>query len=222
VRHRPGPGLALGLAGLVLLLLSLTVLPWVSEGGEDASFGDIRDAFDAADDYGTSVEPAMSGVRQQELPPIGEPVEPPIPEYTVPEYPTPSPSATSSETDFIELYVDLLWISVVVMGAVAVLFATWAVPRSKSGRMVTGFLIAGVVGLAINAADEEGTVGPRVSGALVTLLAGGLHTFAVFDMYGDDYAPDPAWGVWAGFVGLLLVLIGCVMGTRIDRSPAYG
>ena len=104
---------------------------------------------------------------------------------------------------------------------IAVVFATWAVPRSKSGRMVTGFLIAGVIGLAVNAADEEGTVGPRVSGALVTLLAGGLHAFAVLDLYGDDYAPDPAWGVWAGFAGLLLVLVGCVMGTRIDRSPAY-
>jgi hypothetical protein len=211
------------------LLLSFTVLPWVSEGGEDASFGDIRDAFDAADDFevygdsGDLGDPGMSGVRQQEPPPIGPPVSPPIPEYTVPEYPsTPPASSSGSETDFIELYVHVLWIAVVVMGAVAVLFATWTVPGSKSGRIIVGFLIAGVVGLAINAADEDGAVGPRVSGALVTLLAGGLHTFAVLDLFGDDYAPDLAWGVWAGFGGLLLMLIGCVMGTRIDRSPAFG
>jgi hypothetical protein len=32
--------------------------------------------------------------------------------------------------------------------------------------------------------------------------------------------PDPAVGVWAGFAGLVLVLIGCVVGTRTERAPA--
>jgi len=47
------------------------------------------------------------------------------------------------------------------------------------------------------------------------------HGYAVYDLFGEDVAPDPALGVWAGVGGLVLVLVGCVMGTRTERLPAY-
>jgi hypothetical protein len=214
VRHRPGPGLLMGAIGVLLMVLSLTALPWVSAGGEDATFSDIRDAFDAVDDYygagAVTAGPALPRVQQQELPPVGEPA------------PVPTPTAVDPPSnDFIEIYADMGWIVELAILVMAVVFATWLVPASKSGRMVTGFITAGIVGLAVNAADNEGSVGPRVCGALAALMGIGLHAFALLDLFGDEYAPDPAWGVWAGVLGLLLVLTGCCMGTRVERGPAY-
>jgi hypothetical protein len=252
VRHRAGVGLVLGAVGVLALVLSLTALPWVSAGGDEATFSDIRDAFDALDDFGgvggtpdppdVTVPPVDGslpgggsmgdpvspvpppGVRRQE-PPVGVPVTPPgAPDPGVPVSPgdiepgPPPPAGLDSE--YLEAYVMAVWLVVVAMAALAVVFATWVVPRSRGGRMATGFLMAGVLGLAVNAVDGEGTVGPRVAGALVLLLCLGAHGAAVYDLFGEDLAPDPAWGVWVGIGGLVLALLGCVMGTRTERVPA--
>lgn len=45
LQHSPGKGLAIGLAGILALLLSYFALPWISEGGQDVMFEDIRQAF---------------------------------------------------------------------------------------------------------------------------------------------------------------------------------
>ena len=52
VRHRPGVGAVVAFLGLVLIVVSLFGLPWVSEGGQDVSFPDIRESFEAAQDAG--------------------------------------------------------------------------------------------------------------------------------------------------------------------------
>src|SRR5688572_15672637 len=48
--ERPGAGLALAAAGIVLGLLCLLTLPWAEGGGETATFMDIRDAVSGAPD----------------------------------------------------------------------------------------------------------------------------------------------------------------------------
>ncbi len=208
-----------------MLLLSLTALPWVSAGGEEATFSDIRDAFDAVDDLdgGESFDPpdiTTPTVGRSAGQGGGSPAGPvPVSSFGVRQQEP--PAAGSSETEFVEIYAEALWMAVVGAAVIAVVFATGIVPSSKGGRLLTGFLMAGVLGLAVNAADDDGSVGPRVSGALVALLCLGVHGYAVFDLFGDELAPDPAWGVWAGVAGLVLVLIGCVMGTRTERVPAY-
>ena len=180
VRHRPGAGLVLGLIGLALLLASLTALPWISSGGEDATFSDIRDALDEA------------------------------------------PSSNSVATDYIETYAaGGAWI-VMGLAVIAVLFTTWAVPRSKAGRICTGLLVAGLIGVAANAADDKGTFGPRISGTVAAGLCLLMHGYAVNDLFNDDFMPDPAWGAWAGVVGVVLVGVGCLVGTRIERMPSSG
>jgi hypothetical protein len=246
VRHRPGGGLVLGLIGAIALLLSFTALPWVSAGGEDVTFPDIRDAFEAIDDLDSggsvdvpdvTVPPSVDEGDVSGGGPLGPVVTPPgmpvSPEDTVPgESPlgpvvspddlgTPVQAAGGDETEFVEIYAKGLWVVVAVMTVVAVVLSTWLVPRSRGGRVVSGFLMAGIVGMAVNLADEEGTVGPRVSAALVVLLCLGVHGYALIDLYGDTFAPDAAWGVWAGVAGLVVALIGCVMGTRIERVPAH-
>lgn len=239
MRHRPGIGLALGLAGIALLLLSYAALPWASAMGEDANFSDIRDAYSRSSDdtipYGGGgedgqdvdptdiipppltppppVEPSPVGLQQQ------DPGLPPSPGGDL----TPqAPTASSSDNDFMEVYVEALWYGVIAMALVAVVFATWIVPRSHGLRIVTGFLSAGVLGLLINAADADGRVGPRVSGAIVALMCLGVYGYALSILFGEEFSPDPAIGAWAGAAGLVLVVVGCITGTRTDRVPAHG
>jgi len=172
-------GLVIGLIGLALLLASLTALPWVSSGGEDATFSDIRDAFDQ------------------------------------------SPSSSTVATDYIETYAaGGAWI-VVGLAAMAVLFTTWVVPSSKAGRVGTGLLVGGLLGVVVNAVDDKGTFGPRISGVAAAGLCLLMHGYAVNDLFNDDFAPDPAWGAWAGIVGVVLVGVSCLVGTRTERVPSY-
>ncbi len=240
VRHRPGFGLVLGLAGAIALVLSLTTLPWVSQGGEEASFSDIRDVYENVDDL--TVSPLSGGAGSGQVPtatttPSGGSLDPTAtttPEGggsfgqpVGPELPTPSEVADTAETTgknaYLEFYTKWGWIGALVGVSLAILFAMLVVPSNKAGRMLTGFLMAGLVGLGLNAADDEGGVAPRICGALVTLLAGALHAGAVWSLFSEELAPDPAVGVWAGLGGLAVVLIGCVAGTRRERvNSAYG
>jgi multidrug transporter EmrE-like cation transporter len=79
----------------------------------------------------------------------------------------------------------------------------------------------GFVGAVVMAIDKEGTNGPKTCGLLATLAVAGIHGLAVQQMfYANDIGVDPAYGVWAGFAGLGVVIVGCVMGTRTEHLPA--
>jgi hypothetical protein len=308
-RHRPGIGLLLGLAGLVALTLSFTVLPWAVTGGDEVTFPDIRTAADIADDVTTAdvapapattstltVGPADPGAVPGATDPAGTaastgpagtattvpgtvpgaPTAPPagtattttvggmglvgkprqapgdptatsvptggtgIPATTAPTVtasspaPTVVPGAATATTlpaaapaasgamgtlggDYIEAFTEWGWIAVLALTGVAVLFSTLIVPRSFGGRLLTGFLMAAVIGLLVNAADREGISAPRVTGALVTILAGAGLAGALWQLFGEDAAPSPAWGVWVGVGGATAALLGCLLGTR--RQP---
>jgi hypothetical protein len=119
-----------------------------------------------------------------------------------------------SDFAYMVTYARWIWIVVLGVGAAGLLIGAAVVPSSKSVRMVIGFCTAGLIGVIAHAVDERGTVAPRINGALVVLVAFVLHAGAYADWFAEDAAPDPAFGVWAGFIGLGLVMIGCLMGTR--------
>lgn len=124
--------------------------------------------------------------------------------------------------DYLGMYAQWIWMASSGSLAVAVLFSTLVVPSSKAGRIVIGFLMGGLVGLVLNAVDDDGTVGPRVTAALMVILVAVGHGIAQFTMFDGPNEPDPGLGIWAGMAGLLLVLLGCVIGTRVERTaPAY-
>lgn len=125
-----------------------------------------------------------------------------------------------SRGDYLEVYAEWLWIGVLLFVAGAVVVSTLLVPASAAGRAVVGFLAFGVVGAIVMAVDKEGTAGPKICGVLMTVAAGGAHAIAVFTLFEDAQGVDPAYGVWAGVAGLAVVMIGCVMGTRVERLPA--
>src|SRR5262249_34330729 len=92
-------------------------------------------------------------------PPIGNPVTPPLP----PEgeasggggigtsvSPTDSAAATDDDLEFLRLYANGSWISLIIFGSLAVLLSCWLVPRSRGLRGLTGFLMIGIFGLLIN------------------------------------------------------------------------
>lgn len=233
LRHRPGAGLAIGLVGVALLLLSYVALPWASGGGVDADFSDIRDMYSSSTEYrptgvGDSrgegggptevpmppVAPPTVGLRQQ------EPVPPPPPTPVPGPGTGPTAVPVTGEDEFMELYVEVFWYGILAMTVVAVVFATWLVPRSRGLRIVIGFLVGGLLGLVINAVDEQGKVAPRLTGAMIAVLCLGVHGYALSILFGDDYSPDPAIGVWTGVAGLIAVLVGCVVGTRTEQVPA--
>jgi hypothetical protein len=184
VRHRPGLGLLVGLAGLLLVLLSFTALPWASEGGQDTSLFDIRDQYEG--------------------------IDPP------------------SEVAYIVAYARWVWIAVLGGAAVALVISAALVPSSKAARIVIGCLVfavfglfGAVIGVLANAFDERGVVGPRIGGAFLALVAIAAYTGAYVDGFTGDAAPDAAFGVWAGFLGLAAVLTGCLMGTRTEPMPTW-
>lgn len=126
------------------------------------------------------------------------------------------------EDEYLGIYAKWLWILMLVFLGVAVLFSTLVVPSSKAGRLVIGFLTGGVVGLVLNAIDDDGRVGPRVTAALQVILVSVIHGIAMFMIFDGPNEPDPAIGIWAGFAGLAVVLFGCVIGTRVERgAPTY-
>jgi hypothetical protein len=231
LRHRPGAGLIVGLVGLALLVASLAGLPWISVGGEDATLRDIGDAYSALD----GLDVGDGGIF---APPDVTAPDASVPDITLPDGSSPddglgpvvTPPGTVDDTytppssgdlePFHELYAKGLCWAVAVWAALALVVAALWVPRGKGGRMGLGFVVGGLVGLVANALDERGRVGPRVTGAFVAVVCLAAHTVAAMEMFGEDGAPDPAIGVWAGVVGLLLVVVGCAVGTRTDEAPA--
>jgi hypothetical protein len=239
-RHRPGIGLILGLAGAAALVLSLTTLPWISGGGQDVSFSNIREAYEHIDDRTESPLTAGTGsAGQAPTDSSGGSVDPSVTSTTavegggslgVPVDPPDLPSTdqvvddaeNTGKNTYLEFYTKWGWIGVLAGVSLAILFTTLVVPSNKAGRMLTCFFTAGMLGLLINAADDEGKVAPRVCGALMTLAMAGLHGVAIWALFSEDLAPDPAVGVWAGAAGLAAVLVGCIAGTRHERVSAYG
>jgi hypothetical protein len=124
------------------------------------------------------------------------------------------PSAGGRRADFAQMFVEYLWVVVLAVAAMAVLFTTLWVPRSRGGRMATGLLVSGPVGFLANAVDKAGSVGPRVAGVAGTVAAAALYGAAVFAIFGREPAPEPALGVWVGEAGLAAVLMACLIGAR--------
>jgi hypothetical protein len=184
VRHRPGLGLVVGLAGLLLTLLSFTALPWVSDGGQDVSLFDVRDQFEGMD--------------------------PP------------------SEVAYIVGYARWGWIAVFGLATVALVTSAALVPSSKTARIVISCFIFAVfglfaigIGVLANAWDDRGVVGPRIGAGFLLLVAIIAQIAAFADWFTGEMAPDPAFGAWAGFLGLAAVLTGCMMGTRTEPLSAW-
>jgi hypothetical protein len=183
VRHRPGLGLVVGLAGLLLAILSLTALPWISEGSDDATLSDIRGQFEG--------------------------IDPP------------------SEVAYVVAYARWVWIVLLVVAAISVLISTALVPSSKGARIAISCVVfaffgilAIAIGVLVNLWDERGVVGPRINAAFLTTCAIAAHVGAHIDLFTGEGAPDPAFGVWVGHIGLIAVLIGCMIGTRAEPQPA--
>jgi hypothetical protein len=199
---RPGYGLLLGATGLLSLCLSLFVLPW-AEGGRDVTFPDIRDAYAAMDDQAPPSVVSGTGA-------------------ALPDGPNPVEGVGSFGTDYLEIYLEGIWALVLGVSVVAVVVAALWVPATQPGRMMLGFACAGVLGLAANAADKRGHVAPRLVGAVLAGAALVAHVWAVRRLFGQDGAPDPTVGVWAGPVGLALVVVGCIVGTRAVPAGQVG
>ena len=131
-----------------------------------------------------------------------------------------SDSVESSEfkRDYIDAFASYGWMVVIGWAALAVLFTALFVPAGYGGRIVTGFLVLGVLGVLVNLVDRRGSVGPRLCGALATLAAGAAFGGGVAILFEGDFAPSIGYGVWVGAAGLGLVLLACLIGTR--QRPA--
>jgi hypothetical protein len=128
-----------------------------------------------------------------------------------------------SEVAYVVAYARWVWIVVLAIAAVAVLTSGAFVPSSMAARIVIGCVVwaaFGVFGIGIsflaNGLDDRGVVGPRAGAAFLAIVAIGLHVGAYIDLFTGDAEPDAALGVWVGFLGVALVLIGCTMGTRAE------
>lgn len=242
VSHRPGPGAVVALAGWVLLAASFFALPFLDapEGlGDDPTFMDMRDAVTAeVPDTGTTLDPGLTP-SDPSLDPSLTPsdpsgVEPPAgfdAQGLRGQVPAPSSGGgstgqvpvtpevtTDSGAEFVETYVDYLWVAVLVWVGMGVVFATLLVPRSQGGRVACGFFGAGLVGLVANMADARGTYGPRVTGVVGVLVGGAVHGYALSEILGGDLAPDPGLGAYAGGLGIVLALVGVLIGTRTEPA----
>jgi hypothetical protein len=236
IRHRPGVGLALGLVGLALLILSHTALPWYSVDLADGSsesvtlseIGDgLSELHESVVSGGLSVpEPDPTATVPATIPPVtdvsGGPIG--VPVTPTPVSPTPvSPVGGSAEVDedyaFLRYYANGSWIMLVVFGVVAVVFSCWWVPRSRGGRGVTGFVMLGIFGLIVNVVDERGAVGSRICAVGSVLVGTVLHGAAVVKVFNHDGAPGWGPAIYLSFGGLLLMLVGCAIGTRRETVP---
>lgn len=179
LRRRPGAGLLIGAAGLLLFVLSLTVLDFAQRPtGEGLTIDELRRLF---------ID--MRG------------------------WPRGQPWFTAYVRGL--CWFGLAWV------AVALVFSTFVVPAGQAARLVVWGLLLGVVGLVAAGLDREGRVAPRLCGAAIALAALALHVGSANDYFGEELSPaDPGPAVWAGAVGLLLVAVGCAVGTRDERVPA--
>jgi hypothetical protein len=217
----PGRGLVVGLCGLAALLLSLFALPWVTEGGDDITFKDIRDSFHP-DDRSATVP--GGGLDSGGVPPTTYlvPESDPLPQ-TVPVPETVYvPPSSDQRLETLQEYTDWTWALVVYFAAAAVVFSTWIVPTGRGLRTLTGFLTVPCLGMIVNLVDKDGSNAPRVVSVLAALYASLVHGQALWYLFWDvENSPSPAVGVWLGVAGLIAVIVACVMGTRREVVPQY-
>lgn len=103
-----------------------------------------------------------------------------------------------------------------------VAFSTALVPCGRGRRVATGLFMAGPVGLVANLLDERGSVAPRLSGTVGVAGALWMQVVAMNDLFVGDDHPDPTVGPWVGVAALVVVLVGCLIGTRTERvQPGY-
>lgn len=136
----------------------------------------------------------------------------------------PEEVAEASDAEVISAYADGLWIAVAVGLTICVVTSTLAVPQSQGGRVALGVITAGLLGL-LHLADRRGTWAHRVCGAVATCAYGLLHAVAVADVFtveGESSGLDAGAGILVGFLGLLVILAGCIVGTRAEKPQAYG
>jgi hypothetical protein len=234
VRHSAGRGLYVGLAGIALLLLSFFATPWVSSpaGGDDLSFHDLHDVFhpdgsssSAASSTVTTTTPGLGTTpgldTNTSLPPIGNPVTPPLPGAgSLPDTsstPTPTFSSSSSRSDAadqLKSFTGTGWIWALYLAVVGVVFSTWIVPSDRSGRLLTGILTAGCLGI-VNLFDKDGTSAPRVLSTLANIVGAALVIGNCWNLFWRfDGSPDAAFGAYVGCAGSIAVLVACVMGSK--------
>jgi hypothetical protein len=239
VRHSAGRGLYVGLAGIALLLLSFFATPWVSPaGGDDLSFKDLRDLFhpdsspsSAAGPTVTTTTPDLGTTPGLEtdtsLPPIGNPVTPPLPDAgslpgagslpdtpSTPTFDDSSSSSRSDAADQLESFTGTGWIWALYLAVAGVVFSTWIVPSDRSGRLITGILTAGCLGI-VNLFDKDGTSAPRVLSTLANLVGAALVIGNCWNLFWRfDGSPDAAFGAYVGCAGSIAVLVACVMGSK--------
>ena len=129
------------------------------------------------------------------------------------------PGGGGTTGDYLEWYAEWIWLAVLAILALAIVVSTLLVPTSVAARVIVGGLTVGVVGAVVMALDKEGTVGPKLCGALITVMAMGLHGFFVVELFDEMAEASPAYGVWVGVVGLVVVMTGCIIGTRTEQPP---
>jgi hypothetical protein len=198
VRLPVGAGALVGLAGLTCFLLALLVLPWFSVGDQDVTLPDIRTAFTVGETQDADPVPEPADAVPSTPPDDGIPSADEVSDAVEQQVRDAAAQAATTVIDtgkarYLELYVERLWIGVAVGVALAVVFSTILAPRSMALSLILGFR--------------------RLSG-VVTVLAGVVHGAALWVVFSGDGAPDPAFGVWLGLVGLGGVLIGCILGPR--------
>ena len=244
LKQSPGKGLVIGLCGIAALLLSYFATPWVSVGGEDVTFTDIREAFHPDESSASTVDPNAT-VTVPEIGDVGsgDPLSPAttsidpnaqLPTTTVPgqtplntvtpplppvvQAPTP---AVSSHQENLEQYTDWGWRLVLLVSMTAVVFSAWLVPRDRIARFLTGTLTVPCLGW-VNFFDKEGASAPRVLGTLAALyVVLGVAGNAYYLFWEQEAAPDPAYGALLGIAGAFAVLVSCIIGTMREWVPEY-
>lgn len=133
-----------------------------------------------------------------------------------------------SDIAYFVAYARWIWIVALAAALLAILVSTAFVPSSKSGRVVIGTLalvpllvVGAAIGALATAFDDRGIVGPRICGGVLGLSALGVHIGAYVDGFDGEGAPDPGLGVWAGVLGLVLVIVACGIGTRTESVDPW-
>jgi hypothetical protein len=246
LKHSPGRGLVIGLCGIAALLLSYFATPWISEGGEDVTFEDMREALNPDESSATTFDPnttvtvpdlgQVPGGGQVTVPTTF--VDPNAPQPSVPTGQTPTfntvtppslpvvqtPTGSSgSDTgrDSLEQYTDWGWLLVLYMAIAGVVFSALLVPRDRTARFLTGTLTSVCLGW-VNFFDKEGASAPRVLsglGATYGLLIVVLNAWYLY--WDKPNSPDPALGAWLSIAGAIAVLAGCIIGTKREWVPEY-
>lgn len=188
-----GAGALIGAVGVVCVLLSLMVLPWLTAGGEDVTLADIRSGFAVRDDPPPELAEGVPSTLPDGVPAHGD-VQDAV-EEQVRDAAAGAVAAAVEEgkARYLELYAERLWIAVAAGAVLAVALSTLLSPRSAALSLILGF---------------------RWLSGLVTLAAAAAHGAALWVVFGSDVAPAVAVGAWLGLAGLGAVFVACIVGPK--------